>query len=172
MPRPAILACLFAAGFALQASTAAAQAPARNPNLPDFCTSKEVDARDDFSRFTGDVVCKLPDGTLVYGDIVNLYEEGDAHRIVAEGHVVFDGAAGYISASRMQYNTKTGTGTLVLSGANTYSNGTTISAGTMRFAATSAMPSSGMVTPSSGGTLAVNAGGGSEWVDSRWPGTG
>src|SRR5688572_21720059 len=109
MPRPAILACLFAAGIALQASTAAAQA-ARNPNLPNFCTSREVDAKDDSSRFTGDVVCELPDGTLVYGDIVNLYEEGDAHRIVAEGNVVFDGAAGYISATRMQYNTKTGTG--------------------------------------------------------------
>jgi LPS-assembly protein len=111
MQRPAILACLFAAGFALQASTAAAQTPARNPNLPDSCTSKEVDAKDDFSRFIGDVICTLPDGTKVYGDIVNLYEEGDARRIVAEGNVVFDGAAGYISATRMHYNTQTGTGT-------------------------------------------------------------
>jgi autotransporter-associated beta strand protein len=60
---------------------------------------------------------------------------------------------------------KTGTGTLVVSGANTYSNGTTISAGTMRFATTSSMPASGTVAPSSGATLAVNAGGGSEWTN-------
>lgn len=59
--------------------------------------------------------------------------------------------------------TKTGTGTLTLSGANSYSGGTTISGGTLQFAKTNSMPSTGNVTTSA--TLAVNAGGTGEWTN-------
>ena len=52
-----------------------------------------------------------------------------------------------------------GPGTQILSGANTYSGGTTINGGVLQFANTEAMPPSGMVIVGSGATLAVNAGG-------------
>ena len=60
---------------------------------------------------------------------------------------------------------KSGAGTWVLSGANTYSGGTTISVGTLEFAKTNSMPSSGTVSVSSSATLAVNAGGTNEWTN-------
>jgi autotransporter-associated beta strand protein len=60
---------------------------------------------------------------------------------------------------------KSGSGTWTLSGANTYIGGTTISAGTLEFAKTNAMPSTGSVTANSGATLAVNVGGTGEWTN-------
>jgi autotransporter-associated beta strand protein len=60
---------------------------------------------------------------------------------------------------------KTGTGTLTLSGANTYIGGTTISNGTLQFAKTNSMPLTGTVTVSNGATLAVNVGGTNEWTN-------
>ncbi|MEI8122991.1 MAG: autotransporter-associated beta strand repeat-containing protein, partial [bacterium] len=62
--------------------------------------------------------------------------------------------------------TQSGTGTLVLNGANTFTGGTTISTGTLQFAKTTAMPSSGTVAVGTGGTLAVNAGGTDEFTNS------
>jgi autotransporter-associated beta strand protein len=58
---------------------------------------------------------------------------------------------------------KTGSGTQVLSGANTYSGGTTINNGTLQFALTTAMPAAGTVSVGGGATLAVNAGGTGEF---------
>ena len=60
--------------------------------------------------------------------------------------------------------TKSGAGTLTLSGNNTYSGGTTVSVGTLQFANVSAMPASGTVIANSGGTLAINAGGTNEFT--------
>ena len=52
---------------------------------------------------------------------------------------------------------KIGAGTLVLNGSNTYSNGTTISAGVLQFTtAAGSLPTSGNVTIQSGGALAAN----------------
>jgi autotransporter-associated beta strand protein len=54
---------------------------------------------------------------------------------------------------------KLGTGTLTLSGTNTYSGNTTVSAGALSFANTAAMPSSGNVTVAAGATLGLGVGG-------------
>ena len=55
--------------------------------------------------------------------------------------------------------TKTGTGTLVLSGVNTYTGGTTISAGTLQLNATTGAANAGAFTLASGTTLKINQGG-------------
>ena len=60
--------------------------------------------------------------------------------------------------------TKLGTGTLVLSAANIYTGGTTITGGTLQFAKTYAMPATGAVAVGTGATLAVNVGGTNEWT--------
>jgi autotransporter-associated beta strand protein len=62
--------------------------------------------------------------------------------------------------------TKIGAGTLTLSGNCTYAGGSGINGGTLQFAETNSMPSSGVVSVEGSGnsaTLAVNAGGTSEW---------
>jgi autotransporter-associated beta strand protein len=74
--------------------------------------------------------------------------------------VLRNGASGRVLAL-----TKSGSGTLTLSGANTYTGGSSVNAGTLQFAKTTSMPSSGTVTVASGATLAVNAGGASEWTN-------
>jgi len=61
---------------------------------------------------------------------------------------------------------KTGTGTITLSGANTYTGGTTVSAGTLQFANPAALPSSGTLTVASGATAAFNVGGSGEFTSS------
>jgi autotransporter-associated beta strand protein len=53
--------------------------------------------------------------------------------------------------------TKISAGTLTLSGANTYSNGTTISAGTLQAGAANTIPSTGLVTVSGGATFNLNS---------------
>jgi autotransporter-associated beta strand protein len=65
--------------------------------------------------------------------------------------VIADGATGMTL-------TKTGAGTQVLSGANTYTGGTTLTTGTLQFAKTNSMPATGAVDVGTGATLAVNAG--------------
>ncbi len=54
---------------------------------------------------------------------------------------------------------KLGANTLVLTGNNTYTGGTTISRGTLQFAATNSMSATGAVAVETGATLAINAGG-------------
>ena len=71
--------------------------------------------------------------------------------------VIANGAAGMTL-------TKTGAGTQVLSGSNTYSGATTISAGILQFAKPNAMSASSAVTTGSGATLAVNVGGGTDFT--------
>ena len=56
--------------------------------------------------------------------------------------------------------TMSGNGELVLTGANAYSGGTTISAGTLEIAAASALPGSGLVSISGGGRLVLGSGAG------------
>jgi autotransporter-associated beta strand protein len=55
--------------------------------------------------------------------------------------------------------TKIGSGRLTLTGTNTYGGGSSVSAGTLQFGTTSALPSSGAYAATGTGTLAVNAGG-------------
>jgi autotransporter-associated beta strand protein len=77
--------------------------------------------------------------------------------------------SGNLSGSTL---TETGTGILTLSGANTYTGGTTISSGTMEFATTPSMPSSGAIKVSSGTTLAVMVGGASPLFTNATSGNG
>jgi autotransporter-associated beta strand protein len=75
--------------------------------------------------------------------------------------------------------TKTGVGTLMLDGANTYNGGTAINAGGLWFNRLTAMPASGAVTVNDGGILSVSVGGGwpvdhrHQWQrHHRWPSSG
>lgn len=61
----------------------------------------------------------------------------------------------YSTAQSTRRLVKLGANTLTLSGANTYSGGTTVAAGTLDFQNTGAKPSSGTVTVSAGATLAL-----------------
>jgi autotransporter-associated beta strand protein len=60
--------------------------------------------------------------------------------------------------------TKTGAGTLNLTGNNTYTGNTTLTGGTLQFAKTAAMPATGTVAVGNEATLAVNLGGTGEWT--------
>ena len=70
-----------------------------------------------------------------------------------------------ISGSPAKSLAKLGANTLTLSGTNTYTGGTTISAGILQFAQTSSMPAAGAVVVQTGTTLAVNAGGAGEFTN-------
>jgi len=59
---------------------------------------------------------------------------------------------------------KTGTGTITLTGTNTYTGGTTVNIGTLRFATSAALPSTGTLTVTSGATAAFNVGGTGEFT--------
>lgn len=59
---------------------------------------------------------------------------------------------------------KLGSGTLALSGNNTYSGATTVFGGTLAFVQTNSMSVSGAVTVNSGATLAIYARGAGEWT--------
>ena len=60
---------------------------------------------------------------------------------------------------------KTGPGLLILTGANIYNGGTTITQGILRFGSLAAMPSSGNVTVNAGATLALETGGTGDWTN-------
>ena len=60
--------------------------------------------------------------------------------------------------------TKTGPGLLILTGANTYNGGTTISQGNLRFGALNTMPTTGDVAVQDGATLTIEAGAAGDWT--------
>ena len=64
---------------------------------------------------------------------------------------------------------KLGMGTLILSGANTYSGGTTINGGVLQFDNSGALPSTGGITINAGGALAVA---GAQTTAMGWLGSG
>jgi autotransporter-associated beta strand protein len=70
---------------------------------------------------------------------------------------------------------KTGIGTLLLAGANTFSGGATVSNGVLSFASPSAMPAGGTVTGLAGAAVGLGVGGAGSYVsadvDSLWAGT-
>jgi len=74
----------------------------------------------------------------------------------------FSGALGGVASMTL---TKTGAGTQILSGSNTYTGGTTVSSGILQFAKTTALPSSGVYATTGTGTLAVNVGGTGEFTN-------
>lgn len=73
--------------------------------------------------------------------------------------VIGDNASDFATNGNTIALNKVGTGTMTLSGANTYTAGTTIGGGTLQFANILAMPASGNVSATAGTTLAVNVGG-------------
>lgn len=77
------------------------------------------------------------------------------------GSGTFSGVIGNVGTINL---TKTGAGTQILSGANTYVGGTSINEGTLQFAKLVSMPVSGVVAVGTGATLAVNVGGTGEWT--------
>jgi autotransporter-associated beta strand protein len=73
--------------------------------------------------------------------------------VTVDSPVVISGAIGDGGGNHLL--TKAGTGTLTLSGANTYGGGTQVDAGTLNLANLSAMPFSGTVSVGAGATIAL-----------------
>jgi autotransporter-associated beta strand protein len=73
--------------------------------------------------------------------------------VTVDSPVVISGAIGDGGGNHLL--TKVGTGTLTLSGANTYGGGTQVDAGTLNLANLSAMPFSGTVSVGAGATIAL-----------------
>ena len=98
-------------------------------------------------------------GTLQLGDGVS--KNGSvAGNIVNNAQLTFANPnaqtyAGTISGSSGL--TKTDSGTLLLSGTNTYTGGTTVSGGTLDFAGPAATPSAGILTVNPGGYVVLGA---------------
>jgi len=103
---------------------------------------------------------------------VNLSSTGTAQTLTVQvdsGTSTISGAIGNGSASTGDL-TKTGSGTLVLGGNNTYSGNTTISAGTLRLGASDRLADSTDVTIAGAGTFDLN--GYSERIDNLTAGDG
>ena len=112
----ACLLCAGAAGAQEPPVASGSPAPARSgqerPDALPPCAQESVERISaDHWRYVGNVECELPDGVKVVADVIDLFAEGDASRIVATGNVVFTGREGHISAERLEYSTRTGTGT-------------------------------------------------------------
>ena len=92
-------------------------------------------------------------GTLQVGDGTTSSSLGSG-AVINDASLVFDpGSSGLTvgnSISGVGVLSKIGSATLVLSGTNGYSGGTTVSGGILRFASTAALPTSGLITISSG----------------------
>ncbi len=94
-------------------------------------------------------------GSLGSGDVANtgtlIFNRSDAALVVSNNITNAGGSGGVV--------TQSGSGTTILSGANSYDGGTNVNAGTLEFAVFASQPTSGTVTVASGATLAVGAGG-------------
>ena len=113
MLRRALLLCL---ACVCAAAPAAAQAPAPSAAAPlpppggyrssqwrlEFVSSTHI-------RFVGDVELELGAGVELFADEVNLHT--DTQQLTAAGNVVFAGPSGRISADRVEFNIREGTGT-------------------------------------------------------------
>ena len=112
-------ACLLCAGAAgaQEPPAPAGDPPAARPGqarpdtLPPCAQERFQRISADHWRHVGNVECELPDDVKVVADVVDLFVEGEATRVVASGSVAFRGREGHISAERLEYSTRTGTGT-------------------------------------------------------------
>ena len=86
---------------------------------------------------------------------------GTAGSITANANATISSA---IAGGGTETITKLGSGSLTLSGTNTYAGGTTISSGILQFTKLVSMPASGDVAVNTGTTLLVNVGGTGEWT--------
>ena len=85
--------------------------------------------------------------------------------LILDGTCTGNAVLGNITQSSTFEVTKQNTSTWTLSGSNTYTGGTTISAGVLEFGPSYAMPPSGTVSVSGGATLAVRVGGSDEFTN-------
>ena len=102
------------------------------------------------STITGGTLAGAASGEL------SIYQNNTGNSLVISSVIANNGGATGL--------TKAGAGTLVLSGANTYTGGTALAAGTLQFAQTNSMPAAGAVAVGAGTTLAVNGGGTGEFT--------
>ncbi|MCX7007750.1 MAG: autotransporter-associated beta strand repeat-containing protein, partial [Kiritimatiellaeota bacterium] len=118
-----------------------------------------------FGQLTG-VVLSNPGVGYTNTPTINLLGGGGSGAGVTASGIVANTSGGL---------TKLGSGTLTLSGANTYTNGTTVSAGTLSFANTLAKPSVGTVNVLSNAALGLGVGGTGYFtsanVDALWANT-
>ncbi|MES2594756.1 MAG: autotransporter-associated beta strand repeat-containing protein [Verrucomicrobiota bacterium] len=78
------------------------------------------------------------------------------------GTVTFNGVVGQVSGNRRL--TKTGSGTLILNGTNTFSGGLTVTTGTLVFGNNAAAGSAGIIFGSSTASPTIQAGGGTRTI--------
>lgn len=101
------------------------------------------------------------DGVMTYGGQIGLSGANTVNVVYAGKNAIFsNGVSGTGSL------TKVGAGDLILSGANAYSGGTTVSAGLLRAVTTASLPgynTAGKVNVASGATLGVNVSGAGQW---------
>ena len=113
-------------------------------------------------------------GSLTYGQVTNLIitSPGVGYTLAPVVTLMGGGSTNptvptvSIGANGSGSLTKQGAGMLTLSGANTYTGGTVIQAGSLLATTTNALPgyaTAGRLAVSNGATLAINYGGGSDW---------
>lgn len=90
-------------------------------------------------------------GTLYIG--ANIINAASLVTFTNNGTINFAGVLGSSTGGL----TKTGTGTLIVNGANTYTGATTISGGVIQFGATGNLPGASAVTVNAGSTLDLNS---------------
>ncbi len=109
-------------------------------------------------------------GTLTFaGSTVTVSVSGGQHTIAAPVALASNLAVSATTGSSLTISgpisetsagksvTLTGSGTLILSGSNTYTGGTMVASGTLDFATPDAVPSTGIVTVSAGSEVALGA---------------
>ncbi len=91
------------------------------------------------------------------GTINNLSGSGTYTLTVGNGNASSTFSGGIKNTTGAIALSKTGTGTLILAGANTYTGGTKVSGGTLDFSTPAATPSEGIVTVTGGGRVVLGA---------------
>ena len=125
-----------------------------------------------FSDFSNTINFTVTSGGQAVTTVVDLSDAtlgiDNGNPTMGEDYVIRSGKIGTVSVSSGQTGTftgdiegagalqKSGTGTMVVSGSNTYSGGTIVTAGTLKLGGSNTLPTSGDVTVASGATLDLN----------------
>ncbi len=98
-------------------------------------------------------------GSAVQNRAISIGANGGTFQVDGSNTLTAPGVIADLGATSIGTLFKTGLGTMVVSGTNTYSGGTTISAGTLEFVNTVSTPTTGAINVNSGSTLAIAVGG-------------